>query len=210
MKNLIIITSVINTSSDRLSYAKRSIYSKKDRYNQTLNTIKSCKNIKDYEILFIETSKINNEEESNIINLVDYYFNFNSDDEIQKIIDGPIKGKAESTQIWNGIKKININKYDNIFKISGRYWLNENFIYSNYENNLNIFKEGPNNSALATVMYKISKPNFKKYIECLNFCRNDNGILEQNFIKFFKDNYITFEKIGIEGNVSVDGNKISW
>lgn len=211
MKNLILITSVINTCSERLSYGKRSVYSPKDRYKQTLKTIESCSKIKNKEILFIETSNISKEMEEELKGRVDYFYNFGEIERIRKKTDGKYKASAESTQIWEGLKKINIHNYDNIFKISGRYYFNEYFDYDKkYKNNDNVFKEGPNKTALATVMYKINKKHFEKYLETIEYCKDSQEMLEQEFVKFFSNNYITFKKIGVEGNVSVDGNYINW
>ena len=67
MKNLVIITSVINISKNPLDYTSvRSVYTKEERYAQTLETIKSCEKIEDKEILFIETSGLELGKESNI------------------------------------------------------------------------------------------------------------------------------------------------
>lgn len=211
MKNLIIITSVINTSKNPLDYTKvRSVYSQQERYEQTIKTIESCSKIKDKEIIFIETSKISENQEEEIKKKVDYYYNFLENDEIKNVIDGASKGSAESTQIWEGLKNINIEDYDNIIKISGRYWFSDDFEYENYNNNENIFKEGPNKSALATVMYKINKKDYELYRTTLNHSKDNNEMLEKNFVKFFLNKYITLPKIGVEGNVSVDGNYINW
>lgn len=211
MKNLIIISSVINTSKDGLSYTKtRSVYSSDERYEQTIKTIESCEKVDNCEILLIETSTIDSEKEEKLKSLVDYYVNYSNNPNIQKIIDGPIKGKAESTQLWNGIKEVDFNNYDNIIKISGRYWFSHEFNYDNFNNENNIFVEGPNKSALGTVMYKIHKSSFNQYLKCLGYCTNSNEMLEKDFILFFKDNYKTLPKIGVEGNVSVDGKLINW
>ena len=211
MKNLIIITSVINISDKPLNYTNtRSVYSIQERYEQSLKSIDSCKLIKDSEILFVETSDIPCDMEDRIKSLVDYYINFKDDEKIQNIINNPIKGKAEATQIWNGLKHVNINDYDNIIKISGRYWLNDSFLYSNYDNDENIFKEGPNKIALGTAMYKVNKKSYKKYIKCIEYCMNSNGQLEKDFVKYFKNDYVTYNKIGLSGHVSVNGKLINW
>lgn len=211
MKNLIIISSVINTTNKALSYTNtRSVYSMLERYNQTIKSIESCDKVENNEILFIETSNIDGYMEETIKTMVNYYINFSDNSKIQEIIDGPLKGKAEATQLWNGIREVNIDNYDNIFKLSGRYWFSEEFDYLNYKNENNVFVEGPNKNALGTVMYKIGKPYFDQYIKCLDFCKRSNGMLEKDFINFFRNNYVTYPKIGIEGHVSVDGKLINW
>ena len=123
---------------------------------------------------------------------------------------GLSKGSAESTQIFEGLRDVNLDEYDNLFKLSGRYWLNDNFDYDNYANNLNIFKEGPNKSALATVFYKVNKKDYKLYSETIDFCKNSSDMLEKNFVKFFANKYGVLNKLGVSGNVSIDGNPIDW
>lgn len=211
MNNLIIITSVINISKDPLNYTKtRSVYTPKERYEQTIKTIESCKMIPNSEIVFIETSNIDSQKEEKIKSLVDNYFNFKDNEYIKKIIDGTVKGAAEATQISECIKLLNIDEYKNIFKISGRYWFSESFDFDKYNNLDSVFLEGPNKTALATVMYKVNNKHFSLYKETIEYCRKSSGMLEKDFVKFFKDKCITYPKIGVAGNVSVDGNYIDW
>lgn len=212
MKNLVIVTSVINISQNPLSYTNvRSIYSPNERFEQTIKTIESIRDkIPNSYILFIESSEINNDMENKIKEIVDHYTIVMNDDSLSKI-NGLYKGAGESTQIYYGIKEINLEDYDNIFKISGRYWLNDNFNYSNFENSKNIFQEREYNqytTSLATVFYKITNKDL--YISTLEYCINSSGMLELNFRQKFDNNFISISPIGIEGNVSVDGCYISW
>ena len=74
--NLVIITSVINISSNSLDYTKiRNVFSAHERYLQTLLSIESISKIKDKIILFIEGSEIDKEYEKIIKNSVDIYIN---------------------------------------------------------------------------------------------------------------------------------------
>lgn len=209
--NLVIITSVIKTSSNPLDYTStRSIYSHQERYDQTIKTLQSLSAIPDKHVLFVETSDITPEQETEIKKYVDFYTNTVNNEEVRNIINGLYKASAESTQILEGLKIVDPSKYENIFKISGRYWLDENFNFENYNNESNVFLEGPNRAALATVMYKINKRYLDLYNNTLNFCKTSQGMLEADFISFFRDKYIAINKLGISGNVSVDGNPISW
>jgi hypothetical protein len=211
MKNLVIITSVIEISKNPLNYTKtRSVYTPEERFEQTLKTIESCSKIKDKEIVLVETSNIGKDKEEEIKKNVDYYYNFYKDEEIKKLIDSSYKSIAEGTQLWELLKKIDLKKYDNIIKISGRYWFSDDFHFENYNNQENVFKEGPNQTALATVMFKVNKKDFGTLKETIDYSRKSNGMFEKNFVKFFKNRYITYPKIGVEGYVSVDGNFISW
>jgi len=209
--NLVIITSVINISRNPLDYAKiRSVYSVQERYEQTIKTLQSLSAIPNKHVLFVETSELTPEQESEIKKYTDFYVNAVDSEEVRNVINGPYKAAAESTQILEGLKIVDLSKYENIFKISGRYWLDQNFDFERYNNDHNIFLEGPNQSALATVMYKINKNYLDLYNNTLNFCKTSQGMLEADFITFFRNKYTATNKLGISGNVSVDGNPISW
>ena len=211
MGNLILITSVINTSSKPLAYTNvRSIYSPQERYEQTLKTIESCTKVPNSKILFIETSHLEEERENKIKSLVDYYFNFVEDPSILELTDGiSAKTRGESAQIWAGLNRVNLEEYENIIKISGRYWFSDDFDFIHYDNGDNIFKQGPNRQ-LATVMYKINKKSFGLLRETIAYCKENTTMLERNYGKFFFDNHKTLAKIGVEGYVSVDGNYVRW
>ena len=113
--NLVIITSVINISKDPLDYSRvRSVYTPEERYTQVIKTIESINGkIENSDILFLESSEIDIEKENTIKDMVDHYVKL-TDDKIKKVIDGQFKASAESTQILEGLKRIDINKYHNI------------------------------------------------------------------------------------------------
>lgn len=208
MKTLCIITSVINISNNPLSYTStRSIYTGEERFSQTLQTIISVRNyIKDCEILFIESSNICEDYEKAIEKIVDHYCK--TEDSIRSKIDGPYKASGESTQIKEGLKSIDISKYSHIFKISGRYRINENFVLDDYMIDDNVFLETEDRLKLATVFYKIFDK--ESYIKALEICSESSDMLELNFKNIFGDNFKKIRTLGIEGNVSVDGNYIKW
>lgn len=208
MSNLIIITSVINTHPSPLSYGQRSVYSPQERYEQTLKTIESCNKIPSGYKMLIETSDLDKKMEDDLKSKVDFYVNFNQDKNIKDIIDSPHKGRSEATQIINAIKLIGYGLYENIYKISGRYWLNDNFNYDNYDNDENIFKTAPNN--LVTAFYKINKTSYQTYINCLKYCSSNVGQIESQFWLFFKDEFTGCDIIGLNGNVSVNGYFIDY
>jgi hypothetical protein len=209
--NLVIITSVINISKNPLDYTNtRSIYTPEQRYTQTIKTITSIRyKIENSEILFLESSDIDDDKENIIKNMVDYYVKLIGDD-IKEIIDGKFKASAESTQILEGLKEIDISKYSNIYKISGRYFLNDNFDYSKYNNDENIFFETEDGLNLATVFYKVNSRYIDLFKNTLLFCSSSRNMLETEFKNLFNNNYKKIEILGIEGNVSIDGYYVNW
>jgi hypothetical protein len=209
MTNLIIITSVIKTHPSPLSYGKRSVFSEQERYEQTLKTIESCNKIPDSTIVFLETSDLGQTYEDAIESKVNTYINSRDVAHVRKYTDGASKGKAESTQIRYGLDQINWRSYDNLFKISGRYWLNDNFKYQNYYNDGNVFKQGPNGN-VGTALYKVNKRSYDLLWDCLTHCTLSQLQMESVFGRFFNNNYIALDKQGLCGYVSVDGNFIDW
>jgi mannosyltransferase OCH1-like enzyme len=214
-KNLVIITSVINCVDKPLSYYyKRSIFDVNERYKHTLKSIESIKKyIKNVDILFCECSNLSNniEIENNIKNNVDYYYNFYQISDIRNNVESELKGLGEVSILLEGLNKLEkINKkYKNIFKLSGRYFLNHNFDYKIFDNNLNIFTKWDNsNYSYCTIFYKIHydyidyyKNILVKSIEDLN---NKNSI-EICMYKYFTENINIIDKMNISGFLATEG-----
>lgn len=204
--DLVLISSVINISNNRLSYIQtRSVYNKHQRFEQTLLTIKSLEKIKNKKILFIEASDIP-EFENEIINKVDFYKNIYKDDKIKSMIDGPNKGIGESMSILEGIKDVDLSLYENIYKISGRYWLNDKFEYSLWHNNNTVLCENKKYKNILTVFYKINNKQYTQWLSMLKEICNciDVRGMETIFKEKMKD-YFSIEHIGIAGNLSISG-----
>ena len=185
----------------------RSIYSETERFSQTTQTVESVRNyIKNCEILFIESSQISVNYEEDIKKIVDHYFR--TGEGLRTKIDGPHKASGEASQIREGLKFIDIDQYDHIFKISGRYRINQNFILDDYMIEDNVFLETEDGQKIATVFYKIFDK--KLYLKALDECLESSDMLELNFKKIFENNFKKVKTLGVEGNVSVDGNFINW
>ena len=125
-------------------------------------------------------------------------------------IDSSFKSSGESTQILYALNNLNYNQYQNIYKISGRYCLNNNFDYEQYDNEHTIFFQAQVKNYVATVFYKINKKDFDFYHQVCSILTKSTKPLEEEFKNFFYDSSLIVDKLGIEGNVSVDGNFISW
>jgi hypothetical protein len=115
----------------------------------------------------------------------------------------------------NYIKENNI-EFDNFYKISGRYWLSENFNYLNFDNN-DIIVHNINNDInnTCTSLYKLNKinvidfyifliSNMKLMFECIGY-----EVLFAMFLKVPKSNKIIhLDKIGVNGYISVSNDFI--
>jgi len=215
MDNLVLITSVINTPNKPLSYSNtRSVFSRKERFEQTKLTIQSIKaKIPNNKILLVECTDFNEEEKLYFEKECDYILNLWNNKELHSTIFGISKALGEGTLTIQAILYIKENNicYNNLIKISGRYWLNDNFDYAIFNNQSIIFRK-PDGLATSTVLYKIPnyiqdpldtflKDNYHNMKNCISY-----ETLFSNFLKSIKyNNTIFFDKLGVCGNVTVCG-----
>jgi len=136
MKNLVLITSIIYPPSKPLSYIEtRSIYTPERRFEDTKKIIESIKTYIPNSIIFIiECSRLTDEQYT--------YFKCNSDIFVN-LIDYPSyiesiysssKSLGEGTMTIYALEYLIENniEFDQFFKISGRYWLTNDFKYENF------------------------------------------------------------------------------
>jgi hypothetical protein len=137
MKNLFILTSALNT--------KFGVHNNEQRLQQTLDSIAS---IKKYapgaDILVVEMGGFPPSPDQIAMIKYDcnYYYNFSEDDSVQGIFHSTdnwdiVKNTTEVMVFGNLLKQLVaediVSKYDRIFKMSGRYQLNQHFDPTYYE-----------------------------------------------------------------------------
>lgn len=214
MVNIVLITSVINTPNKPLSYSKiRSLYSRQERFEQTKKTIKSIREkLPSDKIIIVECTDFNEEENIFFKDNCDYILNLWDKKELHDSIFGISKSLGEGTMTIKALKYIEeLNlEYNYLYKISGRYWLNENFKIENIQSN--IFKRiNKSENNIFTALYKIDKRTAKKLlifltinIENMKKCIGYE-VLMSSFIKNI--NKILVDTIGISGFVTVCGSE---
>lgn len=219
MNNLVLITSVINTPNTPLSYSKvRSVYTREERFNQTKKTITSIKqNIPNRKIILVECTSFTEEEDDYFRNECDYVLNLWEDKSLHHKIFGSSKSLGEGTMTISALEYIFENdlQFDNLYKICGRYWLNDDFNYDLYNSSKDVFKRiGNSIGNIFTSFYKITngtakvlllflKGNEKAMIQCIGY-----ETLFSSFLALLKYENIQFiDYIGYEGNVTVCGTK---
>ena len=146
-KNIVIITSKIITNNVSYTYSNiRSIYTSDERFQQTLKTIESIKKyINDVFIIIIDNSILSNEQINIINSNVDLFINVTNNSELNYFTDKCIyKGFGELAQLLfifnNYLNKLDVTNVKNLFKISGRYIINDNIDFMNLIDT-NIFKK---------------------------------------------------------------------
>ena len=238
--NIVLITSVINPPNKPLSYSSsRSIYSAEERFIQTQKTIASIREkIPNNKIFILECSSLIPSQNEYLSSNSEYFINLycqNTQDDIY----GISKALGEGTMTIKALEYITnhiipdiTTKYNisieniNLFKISGRYWLTDNFDYnkfiapSNAPSNA-VFKQidnNPNNiftalyklpALLITNLYKFltDKNNISRMRQCIGY-----EVLFADFVKEISNivntKYIIkyIDPIGLTGYVAIDGS----
>jgi len=214
MKNLVLITSIIYTPNIPLSYTNtRSIFSPNERYEQTKKTIETIKEkIPNVEIYLVECSLLNDEQLEYLKNNTNYLLNLYDNIEARNCIHSISKSLGEGTMTYLALEDI-LQKnivFDNLFKISGRYWLSDSFDYNNFNNNSIVIKYINNEIInVITSLYKlpyICLHNFKNFLKNnfneMNMCIGYE-VLFAKYIKTETIPIINLDIIGVNGLISV-------
>lgn len=220
MNNLILITSIIKTPEIPLSYAPRSVFNHEQRFLHTQKTIESVKKrIPNSKIFLVECSDLSCEENEYFAQNCDYVLNLYNHENVRNNIHSQSKSLCEGTMTFCALEFI-INKniqFDNLIKISGRYWLSERFNYDLFNNNHLVIKFIDNDiNNVFTALYKLPKiyiENLKNFL-LISFPKMYNFIGYENlfgeFIKNVSDcKIINLNPIGLDGYVSVSGEYYS-
>ena len=159
-------------------------YSKDERYEQTKYTIKSVRDrIPNSFIILIDISPFTSEESTYLKNNCDLFIN-PKDEEMSKKIIGK-KSYGEKSYLEYVLNLLNTHKdYNyrnfinvrNIFKVGGRYFLNENFNYNKYDNEYDIISVFPShlyNNACHSSCFKITKSNINEFLDSLKIYDKD-------------------------------------
>lgn len=191
--DLVIVSSAINTCQAPLSYHPiRSVFDKNKRYEQTLQTLESIKKIPNKKIYFVECTDIP-EFEEDIRRSVDYYKNVYKGNEA--VIDGPYKNVGEAISLL----VVDTDEYENVYKISGRYYLNDEFDYSLWDNDDTMMWVDDANGWRLTTFYKINKKQNIQWLGILMSMVRDNEsrAIEQMMMEI--TDFKRINRVGVEG-----------
>lgn len=204
MKDCVIITSIIETTSLPLSYSDiRSVYSHQQRFEQTLETIDSVrKYLPGTTIVLVECSP-ESEYMRCIREKVDVFINQYPND---KIRNGTHKGLCEAELMMKVFESFDLTEYRYIFKISGRYKLLDTFDINEWivDKPVGCFTYNYSGPSIHTFFYKFTpreidtlKNMFEQMIEM-----NVEECIEKCVYKALLPNIKFIEKIGIEARWS--------
>lgn len=203
--------SIIYLSEKPLSYSTvRSVYTPEERVEQTKKTIISIREkVPGAKIILCE-SGLRKELPGNIQDLADEYFFIGGKSIVRLACDGRFKGLGEIISILQLGKLMSPER--DYFKISGRYYLNDNFSIAEWrEGDFNLKFRSSN--SFSTVFYKFKGKSFNIFrralILSIPFCLLNRSIehIIYRFIPAAKVRKI--ERVGVSGLVAVDGKLFS-
>lgn len=210
--NIVLVTSIINTPNNiPWSYSTiRSVFNREERFEQTKQTIKSIKElIPNHKIIIVECTDFIEEEKSFFFEECDYVLNLWERSDLHNAFFGKSKSLGEGTMTIEAIKYLQDKKikFNNLFKISGRYWLSERFNYNNFNNNKLICHKINNNEGnIDTWLYKMPYSfiniwkeflfnNRVSMMNCIGY-----EVLFGHFLKYINYNEVLFyETMGCKG-----------
>lgn len=219
--NIILITSIINTPNTPLSYIKtRSIYTREERFEQTKRTIKTIREkLPDNKIMLVECSQLTDLETDYLKENTNIFLNIydTGDQVLINRMFTPSKAMGEGTMTIYALYYLFSHNipHNNFFKISGRYWLTDNFNYDTFNNTNIVAKYIDNDTENAlTSLYKLPSTElhnwYKHLLNSENKFRECAGYenIFADFLKTIEPNKIIIPgKIGVAGNIAVSGDK---
>lgn len=198
-KNIcVIITSVIYFKDKRLSYSlSRSSFSPNTRLEQTIVTINSIrKKIPNAKIYLFEQG-INNDVRRDLEPLVNNYVYLGDNPIVRIATDSIFKGVGEVVGLLTACRYLPKNT-ERYFKISGRYYLNNDFDLSKWENGDIIVRKY--NKDISTRFYSFTSKVFNIWKRSLIFSIPFlflNKCVEHTMPIFIPDKY--FKNVGLIG-----------
>lgn len=207
-KYCFIITSVIYPKQKELSYANtRSVYNSEERALQTLQTIGSIKEkIPEAKIVLVE-SGLRKELPLELSSKVDQYLYVGDNFFARRACDSKFKSLGEAVMLLVAMGKIEFNA-SVFFKISGRYFLDNNFNIISWQSELFRFFY-IRKDYVSTRLYSFGKELFFIWrfalIKGLPLLFLDYPI-EHILSRFIPKKYIIpVEKVGVMGNDATNG-----
>jgi hypothetical protein len=211
LKRTFIITSVIYFSQNKLSYsAVRSIFTPEERTDQTIKTVKSIRErIPGAEIILVEMGKRKNIS-AELTELVDKYLFIGDNLLVNWACRGKFKGLGEAVGLIVSGARLNTNA-DFYFKISGRYFLNDDFSPGMWHGSS--FLARKYDSAISTRLYGFGKEMFTDWQRALKksliLLYKGRSIEEVFPEKFGQQQIQSIPKLGISGFVAPQGDYLT-
>jgi len=215
MSVVFVVTSVIHTGSAPWSYTPgRSLFSAAERYEQTLCTIASIRQyVPGAKVLLVEGSHLSDEYRSGITAVCDWFHDVSALAETSTCcIQSPKKGLGDAWLLLCGLKYLQDQCIDakTIFKMSGRYRLNEQFSLSRISDTQPTFRQ-ISGTCCATFCFAVPGYMLGRYIQIVSetvamYSGAQNPSLEDYLPRQFGAIH-EIDCMGAEGIIAVDHSR---
>ncbi len=214
--DIFLITSVINTGKNPWSYTNvRSVYSMEDRFQQTLQTIESIrqKMPKNTKIYFAECSDIPEYMIAKLKSATDVFFQFYGNEKIREAcLLSKKKGYGELLKTQKVVEYIlgTSVPFSRLFKISGRYYLNDSFNSDHFSTQNYCFRKPfPNSVCNPTVVYSVPFQKIRNFLVGLYKSAEEfehtNQIMYEISMPSQMNPKDCIDCCGVSGYVAIDG-----
>lgn len=210
-KNLCIITSLLDCPPER------SVFSRKERFEQTKLTIQSVKKyIPDVYTVLIDCTKFDEEESTYFNRNVEWVIECSEIPEIKASVYSPNKSKGELMYLAYTLRLLlnRINDFpnlQNIFKLSGRYQITKEFDYTEYDHDKCVFKVvDPKlwKNACVSCLFKLTKNHIETFLNGILYSTgNGSAFCTELFLYHIKDffPYVEPKVVGCCGHIAPNG-----
>lgn len=216
MKNIaFLITSTINFPNTPLSYSQtRSIYTPEERIDQLIDTVNSVRRFVPFAyIIILESSCLNFAQQNKIKKKTDLLYSFCNDRRAQKLTSGPHKGAGELYMLYSALKNGIADGFDFVFKLSGRYCLNNKFRLEKFLCDRYVFKICNREKNFSTRLYSVPSlllNNFIKKLRLALFLSRFGISIEHIFYYLFDREHVkNMNELGVNGRIAVNGTPIN-
>lgn len=217
MNDLVLITSVINTGKHQWTYSRiRSVFTPEERFEQTLATIESVrKHLPKAHILMVECSALSQPMTETLQSKVDYFLNvINNEEAVEACLQTNKKGWGEAVQTKLALEFIMKKQiqFQRLFKLSGRYTLNEEFREEIFPFDAYVFKKGLISStgvyAIFTVLFSVPfsllQQFYKNILVATQYYPDGESKSYEEIVPPLCNPKIELDKLGVSGIVAVD------
>ena len=210
--DVFIVTSTIAVSNAPLSYTTtRSVFSREERFAQTLGTLKSVRaRAPGAHLMLVESSEIDQTELSGLSALADVLII--GDDKVISLRDHLNKGVSEAALVRQALEEARRWPHKRLFKLSGRYELTDAFRVERFS--LSRFSFLLRDGVYSTVLYSVPQAEEALLDDVLRRVIESAGMLDgierlmHDFIP--GDRVELVSELGISGFVAVDGTCINY
>lgn len=181
--DVFLVTSAIDCGSRPWSYsADRSVFSAGERLAQTLRTLRSIRAAATrsglhVEVVLVEASALSEESRGQLRDAgADVVVEANDEEEVRRVcLESSCKGHGEVLLTLAGLRRV--PRFRRLFKLSGRYWLDERFEESRFSDSAFTFRDFGHCSA--TTLYSVAASVRGAYEDALSktLCEYRSGSL---------------------------------